>query len=237
VSHSITLDARQQELLQQAAAWRLLGLLFECPSPAWRRHIRALAREVHERGLRMAAYAALKQAGEGLYHSTFGPGGPAPCREAACRPAVELGSLLADLEGFYQAFGYQPRNSEPPDHVAIETGFVSFLCLKQAYAIATGNQEAAEVTCKAAGRFVQDHLQLLAGPLAAALHHAPISYLRLAGEELCRRTGARPEALAAPSSFPILDSTFDCAPFLCLEDGRPACHAGPDPLASADQNR
>jgi nitrate reductase assembly molybdenum cofactor insertion protein NarJ len=223
VNCGIALDACRQELLREAAAWRLLGLLFECPSSAWRRHVRALAREVRAPGLRMAAHAALKQAGEGLYHSTFGPGGPAPCREAACRPAVELGTLMADLEGFYQAFGYQPENCEPPDHVAIETGFVSFLCLKQVYAIADGNQEAADIISQATRRFLEDHLRMLAGPLAAALRHSPVSYLKMAGEELCRRTGARPEASADPSSPPVLHSAFDCTASQCPLQNDLAC--------------
>ena len=68
----------QNQLLGEAAEWRLLGLLFECPLPNWREQMDALAAEVVDADLKAAAEAARLEASEGLYHSIFGPGGPAP---------------------------------------------------------------------------------------------------------------------------------------------------------------
>ena len=84
------MDPRTHALLRQAAEWRLIGLLFECPADAWRDDIVALARDIDDPLLGSAAAYALEEADEGLYHSTFGPGGPAPPREVTYVKAVQL---------------------------------------------------------------------------------------------------------------------------------------------------
>lgn len=201
-------DVRSAELLADAAAWRLLGLLFECPSAGWREQIRTLAAEVPSPELRAAAEAALTEASEGRFHSAFGPGGPAPAREASCTRSVELGRLMAELAAFYEAFGYHPATTEPPDHVSVEAGFIGYLRLKEAYALACGDAERATLTAEAARRFLEEHVRVLAGPLALALRSADIRYLRLAADELLRRTGATAKAAAA--TLPILEDQFEC---------------------------
>ena len=76
------MDARVHALLRQAAEWRLIGLLFECPAGTWRDDIGDLL-------LGSAVTHALEEASEGLCHSTFGPGGPAPPREVTYVKAVQ----------------------------------------------------------------------------------------------------------------------------------------------------
>ena len=78
------MDVRAHALLRQAAEWRLIGLLFECPVGTWRDDIVALARDIDDPLLGSAVAHALEEASEGLYHSTFGPGGPAPARSDLC---------------------------------------------------------------------------------------------------------------------------------------------------------
>lgn len=185
-------DARVRELLQDAAWWHLLGRLFECPGDRWRREITALAAEMRDADLRATADAALATAAEGQYHSVFGPGGPAPPREVSYHDSVELGSLMSELAGYYDAFGYRPAASEAPDHVAVEAGFMAYLRFKEAYARAAGDEDHASLTADAANRYLAGHLAMIAAPLAAVLADSDIDYLVRASGLLAARAGHPP---------------------------------------------
>jgi nitrate reductase assembly molybdenum cofactor insertion protein NarJ len=141
--------------------------------------------------LRDAVAAALTEAAEGLYHSVLGPGGPAPAREVSYRDVVQFGGLMSELACYYDAFAYQPTDREPGDHVSVEADFLGYLRLKEAYALASGDAEHAEVTSEAATAFIADHLSFIAEPLAGSLGHSGIRYLAIAGEALLQRTGPR----------------------------------------------
>jgi nitrate reductase assembly molybdenum cofactor insertion protein NarJ len=216
MSGAVTLDARVAAGLREAAAWRLLGRLFECPSPAWRDEIEALAREIDDPPLREAASEGCRQGCEGRYHTVFGPGGPAPPREVSYRDTLELGTLMADLAARYDAFGYRPRTPEPPDHVAVEVGFLAYLALKEAYALASGAVEQAALARRAAECFRAEHLAMMAEPLAGLLHGSGISYLARAAAILAERVGPRPQSgrlpIVAVASDDEEGSTFLCAP-------------------------
>ena len=190
------MDPRAHALLKQAAEWRLIGLLFECPVGTWRDDLVALARDIDNALLGSAVAHALEEASEGLYHSTFGPGGPAPPREVTYVKAVQLGYLLSELTAFYDAFAYQPVTRESLDHVSVEAGFVGYLRLKEAYAVARGDDEQAAVTAEAASTFVREHLAMLAEPLAATLEASGLAYLAEAARALANRVGAPPSAVA-----------------------------------------
>lgn len=87
---------------------------------------------------------------------------------SACPPyELEYGSsevfqqsqALADIAGFYGAFGVQLSGSlaERPDHVVPEWEFLGLLSIKEAQAIAAGRVDAA-VCCRDAQRaFLKDH--------------------------------------------------------------------------------
>lgn len=181
-------------LLGEAAKWRLTALLFECPSDEWKREVVTLASEVGDNCLKRAAESAQFEAGEGLYHATFGPGGPAPPREVTYRSWVQPGYLLAELSAFYEAFAYKPRTPDAPDHVAVEAGFIAYLKLKSAYAVANGQFEAAAITAEAADRFVSEHITKYAEKLAASLEFSGIEYLALAGRSVFNLAGKDPDA-------------------------------------------
>ena len=202
------------ELVEQAAGWRLIGLLLECPTGDWQSQIAALAAEVADVTLREAAAACAQEAGEGLYHTTFGPGGPAAPREVSYRDGLLFGKVLAEVRGYYEAFAYRPSAVEAPDHVAIEAGFVSYLRLKEAYALTRGAAEEAEITAQAARDFIAEHLAWLAEPLAHALACSGVVYLTQAGAALLARVGPRPqttgEALASIDRCDC-DDTLECS--------------------------
>jgi hypothetical protein len=205
-----SLEPSARELLEDAANWRLLGLLFECPDAAWPGQLAALGDEVSDPDLRRAVVDALKHATEGIHHSIFGPGGPAPAREASYYVSVELGSLMSDLSAYYDAFAYRPETLEPPDHVAVEIGFVGYLRLKEAYARSIGDLEHAAITADAARRFMADHLANMAVPLGQALEQSGIDYLALAGGVLARRVGPSTRQVLPMVPEPADDEPFGC---------------------------
>ena len=217
----MTMEPRVQTLLRQAAEWRLIGLLFECPVKAWRDEVAALARDIEDSELAAAAGHALDEATEGLYHSTFGPGGPAPPREVSYLEAVQLGYLLAELTAFYDAFAYRPVTKESPDHVSVEAGFVGYLLLKQAYAMMRGDDEQASVTADAEATFRREHLASFADRLAATLKASGIAYLAEAGHALATRVGPPPVAATPEGArrLPVIQPFEDDDEIACAGVG------------------
>jgi nitrate reductase assembly molybdenum cofactor insertion protein NarJ len=139
---------------------------------------------------------------EGQYHSIFGPGGPAPPREASYRESLELGSLMSEIAVYYDAFGYTTAGAEPPDHIAVEAGFIAYLTLKQAYALACENPEHAELAAIGASRFRADHLAYIAEPMAALLAGSNVQYLARAARALATRVGLPPRSSRLPMAQP-----------------------------------
>ena len=91
-------EARVKELLREAAAWRLLGLLFERPRDGWWREVEMLSREVVDPEITAAAEAARDGGGEGRYLALLGPGGPVSPREVTYRGMEDPGRIFADIE-------------------------------------------------------------------------------------------------------------------------------------------
>jgi hypothetical protein len=166
------LDGEVTGLLRRAAGWRLLGLLFERPRRGWHDEVEALARESDDADLRAAA-ARARGAGEGSYLATLGPGGSTSPREVAWRGMHDPGHVLAELAGCYDAFGYRPLAEDPADHVAVEIGFMGYLTLKEAYALARGDAAARRTTREAFDGFGGEHLDVLAAELPARLASGP----------------------------------------------------------------
>jgi len=173
---NVSADPQTQQLVAQAAAWRLASLLLERPRQEWKNELLELCSEVTERKLLSSAKRAA-QVSEEIYHRIFGPGGSASPREVSYCGFEDPGRVMADVAAFYQAFAFQPRREEPIDHIAVETGFVSYLLLKEAYARAQGDPESAEVTNNACRRFVGEHVGRCARGMMNRLKAAP-PYLR-----------------------------------------------------------
>lgn len=86
--------------------------------------------------------------------------------------------LIADVAGFYRAFGFEARG-ERPDHLSAQLEFLALVCVQEAGARLAGLEEQAEVCARARQAFLQDHLAWLpslaerireASP-RTALHH------------------------------------------------------------------
>jgi hypothetical protein len=178
------------DAVAQAAGWHLLALLFERPRPGWEWEVAALARELPDVVLRAVAEGAAT-ATEGEYLRVLGPGGRVSPREVGHHGFSDPGWILSDLTRYYHAFGYMPRSEDPLDHVAVETGFVAYLHLKEALARSLSDEDAVAVTRAAREAFVRDHLAVLAGSLARRLGPDGAGYLAGAADLLAARIPER----------------------------------------------
>ncbi len=188
------LDERTRTLLREAQDWRLLGLFFERPRNDWWQEVAELADSSQDEALRAAAQAT-PGAGQGAYLARLGPGGVLSAREAGYRKTTDPSQLLFEIQTAYEAFAYVPVAEDPPDHLAVECGFVGWLRLKEAYALASGDAESASIASDAAKLFQSRHLAAMAEPLCVRLELLEPGYLLLAAKALLARVGPRPDDL------------------------------------------
>jgi hypothetical protein len=179
-------------LLREAAEWRFLGLLFERPRSEWHEELRRLSGESGDDETRAIAEQAAG-ATEELHLHLIGPGGLASPREAAYRCLHDPGWILADLKAFHEAFAFKADRENPPDHAACLASLAGYLKLKEAYALASREDDAASLASRAFKSLIADHLRWMAEPMAARLAAAGPSYLAKAARLLADRAGPAPE--------------------------------------------
>lgn len=81
-----------------------------------------------------------------------------PCETAyTATHMFQESQKIADLNGFYQAFGVKP-DAERPDHVSVECEFMAFLIQKEAHAIAHSRPRRAGFVRRTQRTFIEDHL-------------------------------------------------------------------------------
>jgi TorA maturation chaperone TorD len=161
--------AELDDALARAVIWRRLALGFGEPGPALRRALadasegRALARALERLGLPRCG----AQATEGLerrFTELFGHtvrGGVCPYEtEYGAGHVFQQTQELADLEGFYAAFGLarRPEAAERADHLGVECEFAGFLCRKEALTLEAGDAEQVALARRAYRSFLRDHL-------------------------------------------------------------------------------
>ena len=149
------------------------------------------------------------------YVFLFDRGAKVPPYEGAWGEAPQLAgkaALLADVAGFYAAFGLVPGEAQPDveDHIAAECEFMSALALKEAYALAESDDEGATITLAAQSRFVGDHLGRWSGTFADALKDAsPLPYYGALADLLSAWMKAEIERLGAAPSVVLGRSGYD----------------------------
>jgi DMSO reductase family type II enzyme chaperone len=91
-------------------------------------------------------YLFQRQASTSPYESTHSPAG--------------MEQSLADIAGFYRAFGVQmsPDAHERVDHIGSELEFMAVLCAKESHALRNGMIEQAKICRDARSAFLSDHL-------------------------------------------------------------------------------
>jgi TorA maturation chaperone TorD len=119
----------------------------------------------------------------------------------------DKGGIIADIQGFYTAFGLRPSpaGAERPDHIACELDFLALLLVMSETARQKGDAEQAGIASDAARSFVRDHLSEWVPPFCDALEQATVeplfAALARALHEVCRETvlslGLEPLAASA----------------------------------------
>jgi len=214
-----------QERLERASLYRLLGGALARPQAGRLAELaeaaEALARAaepaVAEPLARFAAAARDTDAAAiaDEYVFLFDRGARCPPYEGAWGEAPQLAgkaALLADVAGFYAAFGLMPGEAQPDveDHIAAECEFMSALALKEAYALAESDDEGAAITSAAQSRFVGDHLGRWSGIFADALNDAsPLPYYGALAALLGAWVKAEIDRLGAAPSVVLGRSGYD----------------------------
>lgn len=144
---------------------------------------------------------------------------------------IQQTAELADLAGFYSAFGLNLTKAafERADHVAVECEFLSVLCAKEAWGRQNDNQDLSETCADAQRLFLRDHL---AKWLPAFAHRVEAAgsesfYGRAAAlasaflREECRRFEIEvgPQWLELRPADPERDSAIDCDTAGCGDAG------------------
>ena len=122
--------------------------------------------------------------------------------------------MLSEISSFYNAFSYHPATHEVPDHVAVETGFIAYLRLKEAFALECNDAESAAITADASQRFIDDHLSKYAHQMSKILAASGIEYLALAGSALFKRVG-RDKDKEKQRFLPVLEEDDEVIGFEC----------------------
>jgi DMSO reductase family type II enzyme chaperone len=168
-----------EQALGRSAIYEFLSLAFMYPErdAAWQlaEKASALTSEASRRGQGDVEQALLRVSGclsditnDGLvgeYVDVFGHSvsGECPQYETAYDQAhvFQQSHTLADLNGFYGAFGVvaNPEIKERPDHISIELEFMHLLTLKEAYAQLNDHGQVKVDLCVEGQRtFLTDHL-------------------------------------------------------------------------------
>lgn len=239
-----TAAERLDRVLARADAYRLLAAAFRDPdgplpgdleTDALIDAIEALGVTVDpaEREVVRAIDDRPARAGEhrAIFGHTVAHGCPPYETEYGRRHIFGQAQELADIGGFYGAFGLRPANDgERLDHISCELEFLAIVALKEAYAVARGHDDAAVISRDAAGAFLRDHpgrwLLALAGRIGRSAPHTGFAVLAsLAArvvEAHATELGVAPDHLGPDDIRPIEDEpegfVFTCG----VDDADPA---------------
>jgi nitrate reductase assembly molybdenum cofactor insertion protein NarJ len=107
---------------------------------------------------------------------------------------------LADVAGYYRAFGMRVPGDRP-DHVVAELEFLAFVLLLEADAVERGHDEHAGIAAAAARSFLRDHIGTWIDAWAARVEAvdelAPWAPIATAAAELVRAEAARHNVVPA----------------------------------------
>lgn len=190
---------RQQpeELLRRAAVIRVLAQGFTYPASGHRRTMQneftvlRQTRADHSKAIGHDLVHAWQEVSEEAlaaeYVRLFTGNGPCPLHETAYGDGRRMNGRpveLADINGFYAAFGLEPSASNPdlPDTLVTELEFYSLLLVKQAYALSRHWAGQRRVSEDAARLFLEQHLGRWVGAFAEGVraHAAVQAYRELA---------------------------------------------------------
>lgn len=141
--------------------------------------------------------------------------------EYGCDGLFRQSQELADIRGYYMAFGLEPRENigERADHIAVEWEFLEFLSEKEAYALVRQDSSMLEETCKAYRSFLRDHLarfgRAFAGDIVRAEAEGLFGALGRLCDALLLRECRRLGVAEGPQFLALRPESLDDAPLAC----------------------
>jgi DMSO reductase family type II enzyme chaperone len=134
----------------------------------------------------------------------FSSGSLCPQHESdyAASHAFQKADLMADVAGFYAAFGMRVATGhrELPDFIGTELEFMHLLCTKEAYAREQGDLAAAEVCRQAHQKFLAQHLGVWSGRCGERLVESAAPACDASRLGLAARFVAEEQAAHAPDA-------------------------------------
>ena len=214
-----------QAAIRRAQVYGFLSSTFLYPKENWTEdieHARAavwdLGAHEYDLDLELTDLATLQSE----YLRTIGVSGPLLYEtEYGLEGSFRQSHELADLNGFYGAFGFNVGGPvrERPDHLATELEFMHLLALKEWQAV---EPEHFEICVDAQRKFLEDHLgRWIEGfAIRVAFEAEDSLYSKLARfavafvQEDCERLGANPDPLVPerlkPTPYDTSDGCGDC---------------------------
>jgi len=128
---------------------------------------------------------------------------------------------MGDLMGFYRAFGLtlNPTEHERADHISCELEFLTFLALKEAYALEHRDVPMLEQTREATRLFLRDHLARFVPVFTKKLAREARGGFYNALADLCHKwvtqECARYRVPLGPENLPLRPATDGRAPMAC----------------------
>jgi DMSO reductase family type II enzyme chaperone len=229
--NTTTADVEVARLLARAAAYKLLATAFgdpdatalgELSTAAWPAPI-AGSPPLREAATALRAAAADPSALEEEHVGLFARDVRCSPYESAYGDGRRFGGKtveLADIAGFYEAFGLELSSTRPemPDHIGVELTFMSVLCLKEAWALHEGLTEERAVTGATQRAFLTDHLgrwaeafaRELAARASSPFYAAAAALLALWIRADLEALGVTPTPLERPGEEGADEGTFTC---------------------------
>ncbi|MBM4386968.1 MAG: molecular chaperone TorD family protein [Deltaproteobacteria bacterium] len=167
-----------KKLLSEAALYRFFSLCFQYPRKGLSDEMLAVRGETGNNELPLPPS---DETLEDEYHYILGSGGCcSPCESEHSGDRLGgKGRIMADVAGFYRAFGFIPdiETKSPVDDIAVELSFLSFSTFKEAYARYQGKEEEAGLCAEAKRKFMKEHLLIWIGSFSGKLKEsAPESF-------------------------------------------------------------
>ena len=151
---------------------------------------------------------ALREGYEAVFGHTISKQCPPYETEYTNMHLFQQSDFLADLAGFYRAFGVAVKEgTERLDHLAIQLEFLHLASFKEARALESGEAEAAAVCRDAQTSFIEDHLGRWAGIFAKRLERKDHEGTYAAAARMLRDFIAAELQAHAAAPDPITDVT------------------------------
>jgi TorA maturation chaperone TorD len=156
--------------------------------------------------------------------------GDAPTLQADCPPyeaqygkahLFQQSQELADIAGFYKACGLAAPAKERVDHLAVELEFMSFLALKEAYALHDGAPDRAAEVRDMQRQFLTEHLARWAPAFATRFEERDASLANGLRDWIAAELGAlgaEPASVRAMDLRPAgeVEEGFECGGGSCV---------------------